>query len=263
MHYSWLLISLAVCACNKKNDVGSQAPFPAAPPLSGVRPQPLAASSSLKGKVQEVVGASSYSYLRLQTAEGELWAAVPQSDVAVGAEVEIANPQRMDGFESKSLKRRFEKIVFGTLAAAGAAGTPAPEGQGAGSGKPANPSGFVRDKPAPAPESAEPIKVPKAEGKEGKTIAEIFAQTATLKNAPVAVRGKVVKTANGIMGKNWFHVRDGSGEAATSTNDLTVTSQDTAAVGDVVVVKGKVQLDRNFGSGYAYPVIIEDATLQK
>ena len=66
----------------------------------------------------------------------------------------------------------------------------------------------------------------------------------------------------GIMGKNWLHLRDGSG-AAGKDNDITITTSDEAAVGDVVLVKGTVRVDKDFGAGYAYPVIIEDAKLSK
>ena len=64
------------------------------------------------------------------------------------------------------------------------------------------------------------------------------------------------------MNRNWVHLRDGSG-AAGKDNDLTVTTSDNAAVGDVVVVKGTVRLDKDFGAGYAYPVIVEDAKVSK
>jgi hypothetical protein len=71
-------------------------------------------------------------------------------------------------------------------------------------------------------------------------------------------RGKVVKTNPNIMGKNWLHVRDGSG--AEGTNDLTVTTAGTAPnVGDTVVVKGTVALEKDFGMGYQYDIIVEDA----
>ena len=43
----------------------------------------------------------------------------------------------------------------------------------------------------------------------------------------------------------------------------TRTTSDSAAVGDVVVVKGTVRLDKDFGAGYAYPVIVEDAKITK
>jgi hypothetical protein len=64
------------------------------------------------------------------------------------------------------------------------------------------------------------------------------------------------------MGKNWVHLRDGSGTAGKD-NDITVTTGDRVAVGDVVTAKGTVRVDKDFGAGYAYPVIVEDAKLSK
>ena len=93
-------------------------------------------------------------------------------------------------------------------------------------------------------------------------MSELYAAKAS-QDAPVAVRGKVVKYNPGVMGKNWIHLRDGSGSTEKKDNDLAVTTSDSAAVGDVVLVKGKVRLDRDFGSGYVYPVIVEDAKVSK
>jgi hypothetical protein len=64
------------------------------------------------------------------------------------------------------------------------------------------------------------------------------------------------------MGKNWLHVRDGSGSKAAKDNDLTVTTDVVAKVGDVVTVTGTVSVDKDFGAGYAYPVIVENAKLK-
>jgi hypothetical protein len=75
----------------------------------------------------------------------------------------------------------------------------------------------------------------------------------------VRVDGKVVKVNNGIMGRNFLHLQDGTGDA--SSNDLTVTSKQTAAVGDQVTITGKVVLDRDFGSGYLYPLLVEEASI--
>jgi hypothetical protein len=107
-------------------------------------------------------------------------------------------------------------------------------------------------------------KSAKAAGPNGKTVAEIYAQRATLKDKSVAVRGTVVKISPNIMDRNWIHLRDGSGSATDSTNDLLVTTnpKDIAKVGDVVLVSGPVKTDVNYGSGYAYSVVIEGATLK-
>lgn len=94
-----------------------------------------------------------------------------------------------------------------------------------------------------------------------KTVAAIHQEKTELSGKAVQVSGKVVKVNNGIMGRNFVHVRDGSGDQVT--NNLIVTSKDTAAVGDEVVVTGNVKLDRDFGSGYMYPLLVEDATIAK
>jgi hypothetical protein len=106
------------------------------------------------------------------------------------------------------------------------------------------------------------VKVPKAAGKDARTVAELFAQREALKDRTVTVRGKVVKFTAGVMGKNWIHLRDGSGTQGKD-NDVTVTTQDPAAKGDVVVVQGKVALDQNIGMGTPYPIIIQDAKVTK
>ena len=111
----------------------------------------------------------------------------------------------------------------------------------------------------PAPKAAAEVDltgIAKAEG--GKTVAEVFAEKDALAGKPVTFRGKVVKTNPDIMGKNWLHVRDGSGEEGT--NDLTITTAGTLPnVGDTVVVTGNVTLNKDFGMGYAYDVLVEDA----
>ncbi|WP_286164289.1 hypothetical protein [Azoarcus sp. DN11] len=94
-----------------------------------------------------------------------------------------------------------------------------------------------------------------------RTVAAVYQEKAALSGKAIQVSGKVVKVNNGIMGRNFVHVRDGSGEQGT--NNLIVTSKDTAAVGDEVVVTGKVTLDRDFGSGYMYPLLVEEATIAK
>jgi hypothetical protein len=105
-------------------------------------------------------------------------------------------------------------------------------------------------------------KVAKASGPNAKTVAEIVTQAADLKDKTVLVRGKVVKYNAGIMGKNWIHLRDGSGSAAAGTNDVLITSLNEVKVGDVVTAKGIVRTDKDFGSGYVYKVIVEEATFE-
>jgi hypothetical protein len=92
-----------------------------------------------------------------------------------------------------------------------------------------------------------------------KTVESLNQNKATLVGQTVSAQGKVVKVNNGIMGRNFVHVQDGTGDA--SSNNLIVTSKQTAAVGDQVSVSGVVAVNRDFGSGYSYPLLIEEATI--
>ena len=206
---------------------------------------PSPAPTVITGEVLETQDVESYSYLRLKTKAGETWAAVSRTPIKKGATVTIENVMVMNDFESKSLKKTFQTIVFGTLAGANP--------QSSGMARPVEPS---------VASVAADAKVAKASGPNARTVAEIITQAAALKDKPVLVSGKVVKYNAGIMGKNWVHLRDGSGSAADNTNDVLVTSLNAVKVGDVVTAKGIVRTDKDFGSGYVYKVIIEEATFQ-
>ena len=208
------------------------------------------AAAPVSGKVLEVRDVDNYTYLRLQTKDGETWAAVGKAPVKPGTEVTIVDPMLMTSFESKALKKKFDRIVLGTLS--GGSGATATGGDitalHAGIAKPAD---------------AKDVKVAKATGPDARTVAEIVARRAELKDKSVVVRGKVVKYTPGVLGKNWLHIRDGSGSAADKTDDLAVTTTEPATVGDIVLLKGIVRTDRDLGSGYTYKVLVEQAQQQK
>ena len=210
-------------------------------------------ATGLQGEVLEVKDVEGYTYLRLKTKDGEAWAAITTAPVKKGATVSIANPMVMRNFESKTLKKTFDTIVFGSLAGAGAAG--------AMSAMPA--TGPHAGMTAKMPTAMPAVKVAKAAGPDARTVAEVVDGRATLKGKPVLIQGQVMKVSNGILGKNWVHLQDGSGSAAAGSNDILVTTKDAVAVGDVVKAKGLVKTDVDLGSGYTYAVIVEDASLQK
>jgi hypothetical protein len=244
-----LILATAVGCQSKKSDAIVAAPTTGTQPAAAAAP---AAVQGISGKVLERIEASPYCYLRLQTAKGEVWAAVPQAKVEKGEEVTVANPMVMNNFESKTLKRTFPEIFFGTLA--GAAGE-----------APASAAAPVTPTPpgAPVPDSVLIGKVDKATGADARTVAELWTQKGSLKDKSITIRGKVVKYNPGVMGKNWIHLQDGSGDPAKRTHDITVTSMDAVAKGDVVTAKGVLHLDKDFGAGYTYALIVEDAKVVK
>lgn len=217
---------------------------PAAPP-----PQ------TVKGEVLETKDVDVYTYLRLKTRDGEIWAAVSKAAVKTGSEVTIGNVMVMNNFESKTLKKTFDRIVFGTLGA-GSAGA---ENVAVG---PAN--GLPPGHPSTSSSAhAIDVKVPKAQGPDARTIAEVVGKRSELKGKTVLLRAKVVKFNPGIMGKNWVHLRDGSGSPKDETHDVLVTTQEAVQVGSVVSARGVVRTNVDLGSGYNYKVLIENAKFQK
>lgn len=115
---------------------------------------------------------------------------------------------------------------------------------------------------AKAPATSEPIKVEKAKGADAYTVSEAYEKAGKLDKKTVVVRGKVVKVSKGIMGKNWVHLRDGSGDPGKGTNNLVFTTQDDPKVGTVATAKGTLYKDKDFGAGYKYQVIVEEATVK-
>ncbi len=95
----------------------------------------------------------------------------------------------------------------------------------------------------------------------GKTVAEVWTTRAALAGKTVSVRGRVVKFNGGILGRNWLHIQDGTGSSADGSHDLTITTDAVAKVGDIITVTGTVTVDKDFGAGYAYAVLVERATV--
>ena len=210
-----------------------------------------APAGAKSGKVVETMDAGGYTYVKVDCGGGEtIWAAGPQTPMEVGAEVTVATQMPMPNFKSESLDRTFDVVYFVN----NFGGDAAPAGHGSAMGG----MGGAHPDPEPAAE-VDLSGIDKAAG--GKTVGEVWEHREHLAGQEIVVRGRVVKYLSGIMGKNWLHVRDGSG--GEGTNDLTVTTQGFAKVGDLVTITGKVAVDRDFGMGYRYDVIVEDATVVK
>jgi hypothetical protein len=212
------------------------------------------------GTVVETTNASSYTYVLIDTAKEKVWAAAPQFDVKVGDKVSFSDGMAMQGFESKALHRKFDVVYFvGSIETPGAEKDANP-GHGHGGG--AIPNDEVH---AGVPRAATAVGasapkldfsgLKKADG--GVTVQELYEQKAKLEKKEVTFRGKVVKYNAQVMNKNWLHVQDGTG--APGTNDITVTTTDTAHLGETVLVRGTVVLNKDFGYGYKYSLMVENA----
>jgi len=223
-------------------------------PATAPAAEPAAApqQAGWTGKVLETMDAAGYTYVQVDTGSEKIWAAAPKFSAKVGDAVVVPKGMAMKNYHSKTLDRDFPVVYFVDAIMVGGADQPLSETPVAA---PATAQQKHPDVTSAAPADVDFSGIKPPEG--GKTIAELFADTESLAGKPITVRGKVVKYNANIMGKNWLHLQDGTG--AEGTNDLTVTSADTAKVGDTVVVTGKLVTDKDFGYGYKYSVIIEDA----
>jgi ribosomal protein S17 len=215
------------------------------------------AGETLTGKVLETTNVSSYTYVQFDTGKQKVWAAAPTFKVKVGDSVTISNSMAVAGYFSRTLNRNFDSVYFTDKVAVNGAKaewieSPSAKAKAAQNGE--LPSGHPDIGKTP---KVDLTGVKKADG--GITVEEIFAKKGELQGKTVKVRGKVTKYNGKILGKNWIHVKDGTG--AAGNNDLMVTSDSKAKVGDTVLVTGKVVVNRDFGSGYKWPVMIEDAKL--
>jgi hypothetical protein len=206
-------------------------------------------SPAAAGEVIEVIDTAGYTYVQVDTGEEKVWAAAPQFAVQVGDRVQIPAGFWMPDYYSKTLGRNFDVVYFvATVTVEGAEGRSRPGRVEGHSGR-----------PTPSRAAAVDLSgISKAAG--GKTVGEILDHKASLANQEVTVRGKVVKFNTRIMGKNWLHLQDGTA-GGTGADDLTVTTDSVVAVGDTVLVRGVLGVDRDFGFGYEYDVIIEDASV--
>jgi hypothetical protein len=249
------MFSLAMLTgCNQENTTNKTET--SKPSAQSAQPAPAspaapAASPSVTGKVVETMDAASYTYVQVDTGKEKIWAAAPHFDVKVGDDVIVPPGMPMPQYHSNTLDRTFDVVYFVQAIMVG--------GDDKMNAK--NPAAQL-----PASGGAPVVKatnidlsgIAVAEG--GQTVADIFAKKDDLSGKPVKVRGKVVKFNSNIMGKNWIHLQDGTGEAGS--NDLTVTTSSSAQVGDTVVISGVLSTDKDFGFGYEYGVLVEDADVK-
>lgn len=236
-------------------------------------------AADITGTITETMDAAGYTYMNLDTDQGGVWIAIPQTSVAKGETISVREGMVMKNFHSNSFDRTFESIVFSPGVAGGAPASP--------HGKSANKSAAQPDSFAAAVEAergsgggAAPVQpqqgssgsmgaiapfsetmVEKAAGENSYTVAEIFDQAKELDGKKIRIRGQVVKFNTNIMGRNWLHLQDGTGDPMQNTHDLVVTTTDELNSPKVITVEGVVAADKDFGAGYTYAVIVEDGAI--
>ncbi len=223
---------------------------PQPPPFAPESPPPeRAAPTFLTGPVAEVIQVPNYTYLRLSTSGGEVWAAVAtNTSIVTGQPVTVAAQTEMSNFTSKSLGRTFPSIWFGALSSGAVAEVPAPPGLP--SGHPPAGTKSVTEQAVAA--------LNKAEGALDLRVANVFSERALLAGRTVRVKGTVAKVTS-VNGTTYAHLTDGSGSADSKDNDLVVILSAEVKAQDQVTVEGTVSADKDLGIGVIYPVVLDGA----
>ncbi len=191
-------------------------------------------------EVVEHSNASNYTYIKVEEKDKEYWIAVPQMEVEKGEVLYFTKSMEMKNFHSETLNKTFDSVLF----VDDISKTPH-----SANGKMSHPN--VQS--AKANVKIEPLK-------DGYTIAKLFDEKESLAGKKVKVKGKVVKYNTGIMNRNWIHIQDGT--AGKDGYDLLVTSTNPAQVGQTIIAEGTVSIDKDFGAGYKYSLLIENAEVE-
>jgi hypothetical protein len=250
-----VILALGLFSCNSKPTVieaesiegEEEAPIfsdGATTTQEGTAPAQTMSQSEHKVTVQEVLNTDKYSYLRVTENGGEHWVAILKRDVKIGGTYYYTGGLLKRNFQSQEFNRTFETVYlvsdFREQPAGAGGGTTVAEAH-------AN----VENSTA----SEEPVNVTPAQG--AVKIAELFSNAAKYEGKQVKVTGKVVKVNPMIINRNWLHLQDGSGK-----KDLTVTTTENVTLGSVVTLEGTIAVNKDFGAGYKYDVIMEAAVIK-
>ncbi|PCH53844.1 MAG: hypothetical protein COC22_01525 [Flavobacteriaceae bacterium] len=204
-----------------------------------------------KAEVIEVVQVNSYSYLKIKENSVEKWLAVPTIKAEIGETYFYKGGMEMPDFTSNELKKTFKSVLFlGSISKTKEAVDAKPYQH--------DPS-ILKNSKAKAVNEKLTLTVESI--KDGISISELMKNKKKYEGKTVKIKGQVTKFSAQVMTRNWIHLQDGTD--FNGEYDLTFTSSDLVSIGSVVVLEGKVTLNKNFGAGYFYKIIIENAALIK
>ncbi len=194
--------------------------------------------------VDEVIQSSAYTYVSFIENDTLKWLATSTIDAKAGEKLYFEKSMKMENFHSKELNKDFESILFVDRLTT----------------EPVLAGKMAKSAPGSAKAKAERAIVTIEKSKDELTVADLYSNKDKYANKLVLIKGKVVKYSPSIMNKNWLHIQDGteSGE----NYDLTVTTLVELKVGDIVTLEGKLALGKDFGYGYVYDVLLEDAVVK-
>ena len=229
--FYWIFLIIITVSCNFKKKGSNVSEENALP-------------GSHKVTVEEVLQTGSYTYLKLKEDGQEYWAAVTAMDAKPGQTFYYVKSMEMTDFKSKELNRTFKSIYFIDNLSEQPLTAKKPE--------------TLKTQGRQTINRVADLKIEPAEG--GITISNLMSNKSQYDGKNVKVKGKVIKFSPQIMNKNWVHLQDGT--EASGEYDLVITTNDSIKEGDVATFEGKIALNKDFGYGYKYDVLMEDAKVK-
>jgi hypothetical protein len=194
-----------------------------------------------KGKVVETLNSGGYSYIKLSENKKEFWVAIKQTKVVKGETIEVMGQMWMNNFQSKTLNKTFDKILFAVK-------------KGENKAQTKNPYMSVNSMPS----LAKTVKNTQAKPSYLKavllSVKDLKAKKTELKNKAVSVNGEIIKISLAVMNSDWVHVGDSIGDKIIFRSANT-----SVKVGDKVTARGTLNTDVDYGYGYTYETIIVDS----
>jgi len=195
--------------------------------------------------ISEVIQTTKYTYFLVEENENEVWIAVNKREASKGDVIYYSNPLEMKNFVSKELGRTFPVVYF----VQDISDKPFPNEN-------ASPQvGMAQKKPEILKRDDIRIKPLK----DGITISELYEKKEKYAGKSVKIRGLVTRYNKMVMGKNWIHIQDGT--EYSNQFDLAITTMDSVSVGNTITATGIINLNKDFGSGYFYSIIMEEAKI--
>ena len=249
------LMTLCLMACNSKPrvieaEVSKQELVPINPSSSSSsKIVPTLTSTPVQNKeehevvVKEILDTDKYSYLKVIENDEPYWVAISKREVTVGKTYIYRGGLKKRNFFSREFDRTFETVYLVSQFK---------EKQSTSEMAKATPT-------IKAAEALPDLEVGEIELAEGAIpLSDLFLTKTGFSEMTIKVTGKVVKVNPKIMNRNWLHIQDGSGDGL----DLTVTTSENVPLGAVVSLEGKIAVNKDFGAGYRYDIIMEDAVLK-
>lgn len=194
--------------------------------------------------VEEILPTSKYVYLYVKEGNDKFWIATIKKDVQVGKAYFYKGGLLKTNFESKEHNRVFDKIYLVSNIVESDHG------------------GSMSNPVSSAPNNSNEVRIASSEIVEVKgsiKIAELVNNAGIYEGKVVQISGKCVKLNPNIMGRNWIHLQDGSKDDF----DLVITSEIPIPEGTQITMEGKVVLNKDFGAGYRYDIILEEGKIVK